>query len=673
MLVTIDTLRADHVGAYGAAAPTPTLDALAASGVRFELALAPTPLTVPSHASLMTGLDPVAHGVHNNQGFALPEDLPTLAGHMRAAGRTTAAFVGAVVVDRRSGLARGFDRYGDQMGRARRHDEGSPAERPADAVIDEALDWLRTAPESFFLWVHLYDPHAHYAPPAAFALGSGADLYAGEVRFADAQLGRLLAGLRDGGINDDLLVVVTSDHGESLGEHGEATHGLGIYDATQRVPLIMSGAGVPFGAVVDTPVTLTDIAPTLLALVGLDPLPVATGRDLSPALDGRRLPAESVYLETRAPELDWGWSPLFGLRTDRYKLIRAPRSELYDLSQDPAELRNLYLELPQVASALEAELDQRIAGAREAARKALPAAARAQLESLGYVDSVGGAMAREIGRTWAFNPRDRMQLVAAWQEAVQLLNAGRAEEAFAKLEPHRGESPMIAKYRAIAALRTQRLDVAEASARGLVEGRPDDVTARLLLGHVLFASERNEEARAHFVEARRLAPEAAEPAIFLGRVSEDEGDVTAAEQFYRDALLLDQNASEARWRLAALQIEAGRDVAADRLLEKLSQEDLVSLAPTVRLAAAERQRGRQHRAMLLMRTALEADPGRRILLLEYAHLLARRSDMDGALRRREAEHALALSNWALQRVRAADRGYVIELRQTALAVLRGDS
>jgi arylsulfatase A-like enzyme len=320
VLVSIDTLRADHLGCYGAAfAHTPRLDALAAGGVRFANAISPAPLTLPSHTTLLTGLDPPEHGVRHNGVFRLTDDVPTLAEHLREAGFATAAFVAAYVLDRQFGLDRGFDRYDDRTSQPR-YGRGMLTfpERPANEVVDAALEWLASAPGRFFLWVHLYDPHAEYRPPAGFASAFPARPYDGEIAFADFQVGRLLAALDQRFPDGRTLVVVTADHGESLGEHGEATHSHLVYDATQHVPLIVQGPGLPRGGVVEDVVALRDVAPTVLDLLGVPPLPGATGRSLAEAVRGGALEPRAAHVETLAPQLDWGWSPLLGLRTVRF-------------------------------------------------------------------------------------------------------------------------------------------------------------------------------------------------------------------------------------------------------------------------------------------------------------------------------------------------------------------
>ena len=383
VLVTIDTLRADRVGCYGATAGhTPQLDALAAQGVRFAVAISPAPLTLPAHASLMTALDPPGHGVRHNSIHRLDATLPTLAERMRAAGHATAAFVGAVVLAERFGLGRGFDVYDDDMGERTSGVVGY-AERRANRVVDAALAWVREAPARFFLWVHFYDPHATYDPPPGFASAFASRPYAGEIAFVDAQLGRLIAGIEERWSAEGLLIVVTSDHGESLNEHGEATHSYTIYDATQRVPLVMRGPGLPAGRVIEAPVRLIDVAPTLLGLVGAQPLTEATGRDLRPLIAGAERAGRVAYIETLATQLDYRWSPLLGLRTARFKYIRAPRPELYDLEADPDETSNLAADEPDRVASFERALEERLVGARPAVSAGdLSPADRERLQSL---------------------------------------------------------------------------------------------------------------------------------------------------------------------------------------------------------------------------------------------------------------------------------------------------
>src|SRR5712692_7602395 len=278
LLVTIDTLRADHLGCYGhGGAATPTIDALAARGVRFVTAIAHVPLTGPSHASILTGRTPLGHGFRDNGGYVIPAEAKTAAEDFRQAGYRTAAFVSGFPLDRRFGFDRGFDAYDDHLPKGNDPRRTPYVERLADATTDAALRWLGSpvpagAPASFFLWVHYYDPHAPYEPPAALADRFRAAPYDGEIAFVDAQLARLLRGLEEKGALARTVVLVTADHGEALGEHGEDTHGLFVYDATLRVPWIMAGPGLPSGRVAGVVARGIDVLPTLLDYAGL-PMP----------------------------------------------------------------------------------------------------------------------------------------------------------------------------------------------------------------------------------------------------------------------------------------------------------------------------------------------------------------------------------------------------------------
>jgi arylsulfatase A-like enzyme len=525
VLVTIDTLRADHVGSYGAAhAHTPHLDTVAAEGVRFEVAVSPAPLTLPSHASLMTALDPPDHGVRHNAIHRLGDGIPTLAEHLDAAGYFTAAFVGSLVLDRRFGLARGFDVYDDAMvGRVSA--KVGFAERPADRVVDAALAWLDGAPDRFFLWLHFYDPHANYKPPPGFASAFASRPYAGEIAFTDAQLGRLVRELRGRWPGGGTLLVVTSDHGESLGEHGEATHSYSIYDATQLVPLLMSGPGVPRGREVASPVRLVDVAPTLLALAGADPLPEVAGRDLRPLIDGSEADERAAYLETLATRIDYGWSPLLGLRTERFKYIRAPRPELYDLRDDPAERRDLAAAEPEVAARLDRLLSQRVGAS--AAPRAEPRLAvglteedRARLRSLGYVVPVAAAAATRFDEVGGPDPKDEIALLQLLVEAQKDVEAGRLTSALERLADVGDAGTAALAMRAAIAVATGDHALAERDARSVLGRQPDRPDILIILGRALAGQGRLRGARAAFEAALLLDPGSPTANTYLGRVTE---------------------------------------------------------------------------------------------------------------------------------------------------------
>jgi choline-sulfatase len=608
VLVTIDTLRADHLGCYGGSwIDTPALDALAERGVRFETVISPAPLTLPAHVSLMTGLDPPRHGVRNNSTFQLDEGLPTLAERMREQGLATAAFIGAVVLDRQYGLARGFDHYDDRMAPRRAAGEFGFAERTADRVVDSAIGWLETAPDRFFLWVHLYDPHASYDPPARYLAARPSYPYAGEIAFADAQLGRLVDLVRARWDERRTLFVVTSDHGESLGEHGELTHSLTLYDATQRVPLILNGPGLAQGEVERAPARLVDVAPTILGLARAGALDDADGRDLFSKPSETRSQQPFAYLETLVPQLDLGWSPLLGIRSDRFKYIRAPRPELYDLVEDPNETRNLIPARPDVVVELDRVLEGRLANARSVEPTLeVDAARREQLARLGYLAGDAAATAAELGRVGGIDPKDGLGDVMTLQAAIGLMAADRPEEALAILEPLDGGGFVFDLHRSEAARRAGRAEVAERFARASLAQAPAVSEVHTALAESLEEQGRFEEAVRSFDEAARLDPASAEPVVGLGRIAEARGDLGRARLLYERAAECRGGSAEALWRFAALEIEGGQP--ADDLLSRIPAEAKNRPQAALRLARAEVEAGRPGRALARLKRALEAWP-----------------------------------------------------------------
>jgi arylsulfatase A-like enzyme/Tfp pilus assembly protein PilF len=600
VLVTIDTLRADHVGCYGAArAHTPTLDALARDGVRFDAAFSPAPLTLPSHATIFTGRDPDQHGVRHNSVFQLDAEIPSLAERMRASGRATAAFVGAFVLDARYGLARGFDVYDDAMS-GRRSSRGVVgfAERRADAVVDAFLGWLAGAPERFFAWVHVYDPHAEYDPPPGFTLGFAGRLYDGEIAYVDSQLARLLEAVHARFGREGTLVVVTSDHGEALGEHGELTHSYTIHDATQRVPLIASGPGFRGGVVVPDVVRLADVAPTLVAAIGGAPLEGASGRDLAPVLRGGAEPA-AAYSETLATHYDYGWSALFSVRDARWRYVAAPTPELYDVAADPREQRNVAGAHADVAGEREAWIAARRAEARPlAAGSELSADERERLRALGYVG--GAAPASDLSGP---DPKQRLGVLSALERADLLASDGRWAEGHAVLAPFAETGEAFLLIRASFALNAGALDAAERDTRAALERAPDRPELVRMLG--LVAERRRDVEGARRLLEQALALDESDPASWtaLGRLAETQGDRGEAERRYREALARSPHFGDATWRLAALLVEGG-DLDGGRALLAEAEEATDALV-ALRVAAAEQGAGDPESAAKRLEPVLE--------------------------------------------------------------------
>lgn len=392
LLVTLDTTRADHIGAWAGAAATPVLDELADRGVRFERAIAPAPITLPSHTSILSGLAPSAHGVRDNGIFALGPEAHLVSEVFSEAGFRTGAFVASFVLDPRFGLDQGFDVY-----RAPRPSDASGARGPelsAAEVVDAALGWIDgLEPEArWFAWVHFFDPHFPYVAHEGFEAASA---YDGEIAYADTQLGRLLRGIAARRPDRRLLVAVTADHGEGLGDHGEESHGIFLYQSTLHVPLLLSG-GPLVPAVVSGDVSLLDLAPTLLALAGLPPEALGV-ESPSPWFDveghGPFVEERPILIESLLPYYSFRWRGLRGVVWRGYKLVDAVKPELYDLDRDPAERANLAGSEPQRRKALEAELAalEPAADGGPGAERAFDATETKLLEALGYtVGSTGG-------------------------------------------------------------------------------------------------------------------------------------------------------------------------------------------------------------------------------------------------------------------------------------------
>jgi arylsulfatase A-like enzyme/Tfp pilus assembly protein PilF len=432
LLVTIDTLRADALSAYGGPARTPNLDRLASHGARFTFAHSHTVVTLPSHTSILSGLLPYEHGMRDNSGFRVRPGTPTLATRLKTRGFATGAFVGGFPLTKRFGLTPGFDIYDDQMPESRGAVEISMPERRADVVVSRALDWIGKQPAQFFAWVHVFDPHSPYKPPAEFASQYSAQPYYGEVAFVDRALGPLFDKLAT--LSRPTLVILTADHGESLGEHGELTHGMFAYEATLHVPLIIAHVDPgrskdTAGVVVNAPVRHIDIVPTVLDAVGAEVDPKLSGRPLRGVIAGQDRAERPTYFEAMTYNLVRGWAPLRGVVAERTKYVDLPIPELYDLAADPKETRNLASGARDRAQVLTNLLrTYNVDPPNRPGRETVEAAAA--LKSLGYVQ--GSAPAR-ASYTESDDPKRLVEVDRDLHTATTLMQDGRREEAIAML------------------------------------------------------------------------------------------------------------------------------------------------------------------------------------------------------------------------------------------------
>jgi len=582
LLITIDTLRADRVGAYGnPSGLTPALDRLADGGIRFESAYTPVPMTLPAHASLLTGLEPFAHGIRNNTASRLGQ-TPTLATMLKSAGYRTGAFVGALVLNAGFGLDRDFDVYDDRFGQA---------ERPAEHVIRAATDWIlrgastsdsadpasnrsnRTLP--WFAWIHLFDPHAPYQAPSEYRVGRTD--YDAEVAYTDAMIGRGLDELRAAGQLDRTIVLAVADHGEALGEHGEASHGLFAYESTLRVPMIVTAPGIR-AQVVPTPVAIVDLVPTVLDLLGVAIPSGLDGRSLLGAGDRGTRDPRALYLEALDANLTRGWAPLTGVILDGWKFIELPIPELYDLEKDPGEAHNLAPRERERSRVLQARLKDMIAGRRpaaEAARALIDAETSQRLASLGYLSSVETTENRTFSE--ADDPKNLVALNEAFYTAMNDQREGQSESALAKL-------------------------------RAVVGARPDFVAARVSAAAILESVGRPADA----ILLLQSAPGAARsPTVQtqLGLVFEASGNLVEAAKYLESAVRLGGDDAQTLNSLGVVYSRLRRFEDGRRVFRQVLQTDPRAPAVWNNLGFLEMNAANRRGAADAFRQAVTADPG----------------------------------------------------------------
>jgi arylsulfatase A-like enzyme/Tfp pilus assembly protein PilF len=608
LLITLDTLRADHVSCYGdSPVKTPHLDALAERGLRVANAWSTAPLTTPAHASIMTGIHPPSHGVRNNGRFRLPDDVTTIAEIMKRSGRRTGAFVSAFTTNRLFGLAQGFDTYADDFGHDRR---GSMRhQRPGNEVLADAVPWLEEhADAPFFAWVHFFDPHTPYSPPPRYGMEHPGHPYRGEVAFTDALVGRLMDKLEELGAAEHTLVVAVADHGEGLGTHGEEEHGVLLYEETVAVPMIFVAPGMfESGTVATRPASITDVMPTILARLGLDLPAEVQGLDLlSPEAEMPR----PIVAETLYPHEEFGWSALYALREGELKYIHSTKPEIYDLSADPGEGENVLERMPDRATELRETLRE-VAGQLQRQDRLAAAAGlgsemdestTARLESLGYMTGGGGASGSGAGKgnevlpgVSGRAPRDATTDLFRLDRARELIGRGHLESGIDLLEKiveNDPGNPQFLLKLAQAQERAGQRAEAERNYREVVDRHPSFFLGYLRYARFLMKQERPAQARDLWLDLQEkmpgyvgIAPRLAEAEIAAGEparaatrleghLDEHRDDALAwaqlgrarlrsessepAEQAFRKALEIKPTQRQAAEGLVDLLIEQGR-------------------------------------------------------------------------------------------------------------------
>lgn len=597
LVIIVDTLRADHLGCYGAqTGATPNMDGLAAKGARFASCVSSVPVTLPSISTILTSTFPPYHGVRDNGLFVLDRSLITLPEVFREAGYATGAVVGAYVVSSGTGIEQGFEYFNSEFddGYAEKSSLGSEeaakvakTQRRAEQVTDLAIDWLDRRRRPFFLLAHYFDPHSPYDPPPEFGKRFSKSVYLGEVGYTDHEVGRLVEAARDAAGESGLIIAFIADHGEGLGDHGEEQHGYFVYDSTLLVPFILIREGVIApGLTAEAQCSTVDLAPTAVVLAGLSPPDTWQGKSHAEALTGgphEKSPGRPCYIETYRSRYSYSWSELVGIRHDGWKMIRAPRPELYNLSADPEEMENLYGVLPEKASDMESALDTLLASI-EGPFKNLPPAETLDrtkiemLKTLGYVMPTKAAAEGPLP-----DPKDmvarlntRFEATRKVQEARTLSargdTAGAEALLLAALELNNRSAVAhhdLGRLYIESGRRERGLELMEEAAR-LAE---TEAVPHLNLALTYMSMGRHEEALREFKVAIALDPDDAAAIYKYGKALEITGRSDDALKQYYECLERDPNMRAAQFDAAVLLARSGRNQDAARLLEDLIRKN----------------------------------------------------------------------------------------------------
>ena len=615
LLITIDTLRADHLGCYGdTRASTPSIDRLASDGVLFERAETAAPITLPAHASILTGTYPASHGVRNNGTYRLGR-ADTLAEVLHAHAYRTAAVISGYPLATRYGLSQGFDSYDDRLP-PEKHRQVSFRERKAEEVTRAGLAWVVERPDQrFFLWLHYFDPHAPYAPPSPYAEQYSLTPYDGEIAYVDREVGKFLERLRHLGLMDETLVVLVSDHGEGLGDHGEATHGVFLYESTLRVPMILSLPGVlPRGKRVSTPIRTIDLMPTVLKLVDLPEPEDIQGTSLLPLASrrGADLLLKSVS-ESILPRENYGWSELASIRVGDWKYILAPREELYDLRTDPQELKNLADRREADLGRFREEVHRLMADAAPVGRPAayrqeLDETARERLLSLGYLWAPGPAHVGTLP-----DPKDRIAILGKLDEASALYSQGDLRAAVERFSEVLEEDPgnlTALFHRGNARVEAGDFDAAAADFEGVLVHRPRSPEVLLNLGSALLGKGLLNEAARTFRQVIELDPDSDKTFTNLGRALALQGHPAEAAEMFRRALAFSPASPEAQQGLAAALAAGGKEEEASEAYRKAVESNPGDPAPALALARILYSGGHYDEVIRLMERSLRAGADR---------------------------------------------------------------
>jgi arylsulfatase A-like enzyme/Tfp pilus assembly protein PilF len=653
ILITLDTLRSDRLSCYGSRrVETPNIDSFAHEGVIFTNAASTVPFTLPAHSSMMTGTYPPYHGVRENVGTQLGDDVPILAGLLRDGGWATGGFVSSFVLDSRWGIGRGFDHYFDDFDlSAFDTPDMASVQRTGDVTVAEAVRWLddRPADKPFFLWLHLYDPHEPYTPPEPFNSQYRERPYDGEVAFTDSLVGDFRKALEDRDLLEKSLVVLTTDHGEGLGDHGEMFHGYYIYESTIHVALIVRPPAMPdSGRAVSAPVSHVDLVPTVLDAVSIPYPDVLHGRSLVPLMFGAAEDMQrAVYSESMYPLLHYGWAPLRALRTDRFKLIDAPRQELFDLVRDRHESDNIASRQPDTAL----ELDQQLEVLRRGIERAGTSAAQqveldeqtlAQLEALGYMAGQGGVAVEDEEEVPRADPKDKLPLhqkIMAAQGRMELADTAVhiLEEVLAEDEGIVDAHHMLGRI----AANQERFEAAVDHFRRALELDPDNKNSLLGLASTYAALKRYDDALAGFQRLIDVHGMDSNATISMADIHVTRDEHAMASEVLEKAISAGATQAIIFNKLGEVRGEQGRAVAAADLFEQAIEAASDFPMPYFNLAVVHEERSEIDRAISLYERAIELEPKFFKAQFNLGRLMGRVGRMD---RQRELWEASIESN-----------------------------
>jgi len=615
LLITLDTTRADHLGCYGyKKAATPNLDRLATEGWRFNRVYCSAPLTLPSHVTMLTGLEPVAHGVHNN-GHYLAAGIKTITEVLAARGYKTAAFVSSFSVDSRFGLDRGFEDYDDTF-EADLPFKTNNAERRAEATFARFSAWLENNyRDKFFSWIHYFDPHLPYDPPSPYKEDYADHPYDGEIAYMDFYFGKILEALKSKGLLDKTIIIIAGDHGEGLGDKVERGHGLFLYEETVRVPLIIWNKKIfPKKGVVNQTVRLLDIAPTVLELsgAGASSLPVQ-GKSLLPLMEGKEKKDRIALIETFYPRENFGWSELVALVADRWKYIQCPRPEVYDLKTDPEERKNLFDSSPDITTKLRKQLEAELlmAGGQEMTKPSgsgPTAADTEKLRSLGYLSFAPARVASVLP-----DPKEKIDLLNLIQQAQMAEYEERyaeAEQIYFKIMDEIPDSPASYVNLAIVQARQRKMEEAVETLKKGLARLPDSEIVLVRLGHTYLVSGKVAEAFSTMNKVLQLNPRNVDALTVCAGILDTLGRKEEARKYYEQALAVEPESKFLRMSYAGNLASSGKLKEAIEIYKKLIEDYPGDQSFYQLIGIAYSYLGEHDQALFYLRQALAIMPTR---------------------------------------------------------------